>query len=207
MYKNPYKGKFIVIEGLDGAGSSTQASRLTEYLSDKNMRISLTKEPTDNLIGGLVRSQLGGDWKSGAVCLQLLFTADRAYHLKKRIIPLLKKGVNIVTDRYFFSTIAYGNLGVKDWNWLLKINEKFMLPDMTFILKVSSKICAERMRISRFHKELFEKEEKLKKVWKNYERLAKEFENVFVIDGERAVEIVSYDIINKAKLILNKANN
>jgi dTMP kinase len=163
-------------------------------LEKKGKKVHLTKEPTSYLIGGLIKSQLTHDWKSSPECLQLLFCADRAHHLEKEIIPLLKKGIFVISDRYFFSTIAYGNLEIEDWEWLKKINEKFLLPDLTFFLKVSPKVCLERIKESRFEVTLFEKEKILEKVWQNYERLAKEFKNIFIIDGERTINEVFLEI-------------
>jgi dTMP kinase len=195
MIKNPYKGKFIVFDSLDGAGNSTQVKLLADYLNKIGKRTHITKEPTSSLIGGLIKSQLTHDWKSSPECLQLLFCADRAYHLEKEIIPLLKKGINVISDRYFFSTMAYGNLEINDLNWLIEINKKFILPDLTFFLKVSPRICIERIKKDRFEITLFEKEEILRKVWKNYEILAKRFKNVYIIDGERSIEEISNEII------------
>jgi len=190
MFKNSYKGKFIVFDSLDGAGNSTQVKFLADYLNKIGKKTHITKEPTSNLIGGLIKSQLTHDWKSSQVCLQLLFSADRDYHLEKEILPLLKKGINVISDRYFFSTLAYGNLEIKDLDWLIKINEKFLLPDLTFFLKVSPKICIERIKKDRFEITLFEKEKILKKVWQNYQKLAKRFKNVYIIDGEKPIEKV-----------------
>lgn len=187
MIKNPYKGKFIVFDSLDGAGNSTQVKLLADYLNSIGKRTHITKEPTSSLIGGLIKSQLTHDWKSSQICLQLLFSADRAYHLEKEVIPFLKKGINVISDRYFFSTMAYGNLEIKDLDWLIEINKKFILPDITFFLKVSPKICIERIKKDRFEITLFEKEKTLKKVWKNYEILAKKFKNVYIVDGEKPV--------------------
>ncbi len=194
MKKNPYPGKFIVFDSLDGSGQSTQAKLLAETLNKVGKRTHITKEPTSYLIGGLIKSQLTHDWKSSQVCLQLLFCADRAYHLEKEVIPLLKRGINVISDRYFFSTLAYGNLEIKDLDWLIKINEKFLLPDITFFLKVSPKVCLQRIKKDRFEVTLFEKERILKKVWQNYEKLAKKFPNIFVIDGERSIEEVAKEI-------------
>lgn len=196
MIKNPYRGKLIVFDSLDGAGNSTQVKLLADYLNKIGKKTHITKEPTASLIGGLIKSQLTNDWKSSQVCLQLLFSADRAYHLEKEVIPLLKREINVISDRYFFSTIAYGNLEIKDFDWLIKINEKFFLPDLTFFLKVSPKVCLERIKENRFEITIFEKKETLAKVWKNYQRLAKEFENVFIVDGEREVENVFKEIKN-----------
>ncbi len=194
MLKNPYKGKFIVFDSLDGAGNSTQVKLLADFLNKIGKRTHVTKEPTSYLIGGLIKSQLTHDWKSSAECLQLLFCADRAYHLEKEIIPLLKKGINVISDRYFFSTIAYGNLQINDLDWLIEINKKFILPDLTFFLKVSPKVCIQRIKKDRFEITLFEKEKTLKKVWKNYEILAKKFKNVFIINGERQIEKIVEEI-------------
>lgn len=199
MKKNPYKGKFIVFDSLDGAGNSSQVKLLADYLNKIGKKTHITKEPTSGLIGGLIKSQLTHDWKSSQVCLQLLFSADRAYHLEKEIMPLLERGINVISDRYFFSTMAYGNLEVKDLDWLIEINKKFILPDLTFFLKVSPKTCIERIKRDRFEITLFEKEKVLAKVWKNYEILAKKFKNVFIIDGEKEIKKVHEEILKITK--------
>jgi dTMP kinase len=208
MIKNPYSGKFIVFDGLDGSGISTQAQKLVDFLNLPEQKqkfghtgVHLTKEPTSSLIGGLIRSQLSHEWKSSPECLQLLFSADRAHHLEKEIIPLLERGVIVVCDRYFFSTIAYGSLQIKDEKWLYNLNKKFLFPDLTFFLKVSPKICIERIKKTRYGITLYEKEEVMEKVWKNFEKLAKEFKkkNVYIINGERPVNKVFEDIIKIVK--------
>ena len=208
MQKNFYPGKFIAFEGIDGSGKTTQASRLYDWFNKDSKKpvAYLTREPTNSMIGGLVRSRLTSDWKSGHECLQLLFSADRAYHLEKEIIPLLKKDIIVITDRYFFSTIAYGAVEIKNAEWLVEINKQFILPDITFIIKVSPRICFERMESARFHIELFEKEEILTRVWQNYENLSKRFKNVNIIDGERPIEEVFSQIkkVVLSQLINNK---
>lgn len=210
MQKNPYSGKFIVFEGLDGSGSTTQSSKLRDFFNKSPQKFilgrsfaHLTKEPTNNIIGGLIRGQLTGDWQTRPECLQLLFAADRAHHLEKEIIPLLKDGMIVISDRYFLSTIAYGASEMEDKDWLIEINKPFILPDLTFLIKVSPKICIERLKADRFHIELFEKENVLTKVWRNYEDLAKRFENVYIIDGERPIEEVFTEVKNLARSKLN----
>lgn len=201
MKKNNYLGKFIVFEGLDGSGQSTQASKLVDFLNrpEQKLRLGhagahLTKEPTPNLIGGLIRSQLNGDWKSSQECLQLLFTADRAHHLEREIIPLLERGITVVCDRYFFSTVAFGSIGIKDSKWLLDLNKNFLMPDFIFLLKVSPKICISRIQGARYSTELFEKENLLTEIWKEYDKLSKGFKNTCVINGEKPVDKVFEDI-------------
>jgi len=194
MYKNHYSGRFIAFEGLDGAGSTTQAKKLSVYLRKRHKKVHLTKEPTNNLIGGLIRGQLTKEWRTGPECLQLLFTADRAHHIEKEVIPLLKQGITVITDRYFFSSVAFGSLGIEDREWLREINDRFILPDITFILKVSPKVCLQRINESRFHLELFEEEADMEKIWRTYADLAQEYGDVYIVSGEKSEEEVFMEV-------------
>lgn len=200
MKKNPYKGKFIVLEGLDGAGTSTQIDLLAKYFKKKKIKVHLTREPTQYLIGGLIKSWLSNDWGSTPECLQLLFTADRAYHLKKEITPLLEKGFTVISDRYLFSTLAYGLLEIKDREWLLEINKRFILPDITFFIDVSPGICIERMKKDRFSLELFEERRKLKDIRKNYYEIFEKFKDIHIISGERPIN----EVFKEIKKIIQK---
>ncbi len=175
--------RFIVFEGLDGSGQSTQADILAARLNHDKKSI-VTKEPTNNLIGGLIRAQLTKEWSSTQECLQLLFAADRAHHLERVVEPALAKGMNVVSDRYMFSSIAYGAVNT-DREWLKQINSRFRIPDHTFYLDVEPEICIERMAKSRFEFELFEQLDYLKKVRENYLALSKEFDNFHVINGDQ----------------------
>ncbi len=195
------KGKLIVFEGLDGSGKSTQAARVAEYLNGPAQKlvfgykgVHLTKEPTTNLIGGLIRSRLNGDWQSSSECLQLLFAADRAYHLEKEVLPLLEKGVMVISDRYFFSSIAYGGLDL-DSEWLASVNKNFFPPDFTFFIDVSAKTGMERISGERYELTLFEKEKELAKVRTNFHKTLKQFKNVFMINGEQSPDEVTRNIL------------
>jgi dTMP kinase len=195
LFEAPSKSLFIVFDSLDGAGNSTQVKMLADYLKSRGLKAHITKEPTSGLIGGLIKSQLTHDWQSSPECLQLLFSADRAYHLEKEIVPLLQKGVSVVCDRYFFSTMAYGNLGIKDLDWLIEVNKKFLFPDLAIFLKVPARVCIERIESDRFEITLFEKEKILQQVWQNYEKIAKKFKNIHIVDGEQSIEKISEQII------------
>lgn len=209
--KNSYEGLFIVFEGLDGSGSSTQASMLSSKLRENGYVAFSTKEPTNNIIGGLIRGQLTHDWSASLECLELLFAADRAHHLDREIIPALKDKRIIISDRYFFSTVAFGSLEL-DKNWLIELNRQFIYPDITFILKVPAKDCIKRMKKSRFEMELFEEEKKLTKTWHTYAWLAENYPNVYVIDGTQSINQIHgevYEIIKgflKKKKIEGKTN-
>jgi dTMP kinase len=193
MLKTTYPGKFIVFEGLDGAGKSTQALRLLDYLRDtRGIRAHYTSEPTPHLIGGLIRSQIRGDWHSSNECLQLLFSADRLYHLEKEVIPLLEQGIHVLCDRYFLSTAAYG----EDMEWLLGLNQKVLLPDIMFLLEMSPEKSIERIHSNRtggIH--LFEKTAILAQVASRYATLKERFADIVVpINGERTIDEVTKDI-------------
>lgn len=205
MIKNPYPGKFIVFEGLDGSGKSTQAALLARDLKESGVKVHATFEPTQYLIGGLVRSYLANDWKSTPECLQLMFCADRAYHLGKEIVPALTAGATVISDRYFFSTVAYGAMDM-DLDWLADLNRNFIIPDLTIVLESDPKLCVERMAKERFSVELFEKIEMLKKIWKNYLLVAKKFSceaEVAVIDGDRSIPVIFKDVKKIAKNCIN----
>ncbi len=211
MKKNEHPGLFVVLEGLDGCGLTTQSVRLVEYFSRKGTKAYLTKEPTDNVIGGLIRGALSHVYKLPPEVLQLLFAADRGHHLNREIIPLLKKKRIIVCDRYFWSTVAFGSLNL-DFKWLLEINQHFIFPDIIILLKVPPELCVKRIRRNRFDFELFEKLEQLKKVWKTYEWLEEKYKNkrVVIVDGVGKIEEVEARILAavsgspKAKRLLGK---
>ncbi len=188
---------FIAFEGLDGSGLTTQASRLREWLNNKGYEVYLTKEPTDGLIGSLIRGVLRKELVIDAETLALLFAADRMHHTKN-IIKLLDEGVIVITDRYRLSSYAFQSIEV-DLDWLKKINEKTLTPDLTFIIDTPPLICIRRIQKQRFHVELYEELEKLEKIHAIYHKLAEEESNIFLIDGNRPVEAVSSDIFVRIK--------
>lgn len=201
MYKNCYLGKFIVIEGLDGSGASTQVELLTEFLNKKGYPAIPTKEPTiETEPGRIIEKVLNKELKIPSSELQELFSKDRKEHLETIVIPSLKKGTLVVSDRYFLSSLAYGSLDL-DLEWLIQINESFLLPDITFLLKVSPEICIQRIKKRKKKLTLFEKEETLAKVWRTYELLSKRFQSVYIINGERTKQ----EVFNEMKEILEYA--
>lgn len=185
---------FIAFEGLDGSGSSTHSKLLTEKLEKKGYATLHTKEPTsDTHIGKMIREILQHKWEVSPETLQLLFSADRSEHLWSKIEPALQNGQIAITDRYFFSTIAYGAMDV-DYDWLKEMSKHFRVPDITFLAKVEPEECIKRIvgRGSEF--ELFEKKEKLEKIWKNYERVMEEYPNFYLLDTTKPMEDVEDEI-------------
>jgi dTMP kinase len=198
MKKNPYKGKFIAFEGLDGSGQTTQVNLLKDYLIRSGFEVVSTKEPTwDNEAGKWVNNTLHQNKKLNSEELKLLqekFAEDRNWHQKNIIEPALKEGKIVITDRSQFSSFAFGAASGVDLNYLFSLNEKFIEPDVIMLLKVSPKICLGRIHKRGEKQTLFEKEKQLEKVWDIYEKLAKKFKNIVVVNGEKPIEEIHKNI-------------
>ncbi|MBI2577443.1 MAG: deoxynucleoside kinase [Candidatus Wildermuthbacteria bacterium] len=111
-------------------------------------------------------------------------------------MPALEKGMWVITDRYFFSSMAYGTAAGVNLEWIIERNNKLLMPDITFLLKTSPDVCIERIQKRGAPKTLFEYKEHLEKVWKAYESLAAKFPTIAVINGEQSIEAVAKDIRN-----------
>ncbi|MCL5239267.1 MAG: dTMP kinase [Candidatus Marsarchaeota archaeon] len=187
------RGAFIVLEGLDGSGISTQATYLETRLRQQGYKTLLTKEPTTGLIGGMIRAALKENWNTSFKSLQLLFCADRARHLEDEIEPALDKDRIVICDRYMFSTLAYGFAAGVDTHWLFNVNREFRMPDLTIFIDISPDISMSRIGSGREKRELFEKRETLGKVRKAYLNLAKRF-RFRMVNGEQDVAETSREV-------------
>ena len=186
-----YPGKFIVVEGLDGSGQTSQTSLLKDFFIEKGYQVVLTKEPTqDSEAGKKIKEILEKKIETNPLELQKLFAEDRKEHLENTIIPALKQGKMVISDRYFLSTFAFGTAHGADLNELIEMNDNFLLPDLIFLLKVNPKVCIRRIEKRGDPKTLFEKEEKLAKVWEIYKILPNKIDNIYMIDGEESIEEV-----------------
>jgi len=195
MIKNNYPGKFIVVEGLDGSGKSAQIKLLIDFLRQKDKEVIETKEPTiESESGRKIKQALRKEIIIEPLELQKLYTQDRKEHLENKVIPSLKDGKFIVCSRYAFSTFAYGYSDGLDVDLLIKMNDNFLLPDLTLVIDVSPESCIKRIEGRGDLKELFEQQEKLTKVNEIYKKLPQMFENVAVVNGERPIPEVFEDI-------------
>jgi len=180
---------FIVFEGIDGSGLTTQSKILGKYLEKRGKKVFLTKEPTENLIGKIIRKILKGQRKLNQETLALLFAADRSMHMD--IIKERLKDSFVICDRYYFSNYAYQMLDV-DIEYLIQINSRFLKPDLTIFLNVPPEVCKKRIDENREHIEIFETLETLERIKKNYleimERFRREGFNIAEIDGNRSIE-------------------
>lgn len=139
------QARFIVLEGLDGAGTTTQAVRLQEALQDRGLAVEGTSEPSDGPIGRVLREHIGGAIALSPEAAALAFTADRADHLDRVIRPALDRGRWVVCDRYLLSTLAYQGAEGVDPEWVLDASGGFDVPDLTILLDVPTDTLAERL--------------------------------------------------------------
>jgi dTMP kinase len=203
MFKNIYPGKFIVVEGLDGSGKSVQIDLLVEYLKNKNKEVIVTKEPTiESEAGRKIKQALRKEITVEPMELQKLYVQDRKEHLENKVIPALKQGKFVVSSRYAFSTFAYGHSDGLDVDLLVKMNDNFLLPDLTIIVDVSPESCVKRIEGRGEEKELFEQKEKLTRVNEVYKKIPEMFGNVVAVNGEKSIPEVFSDIIIEVNRLL-----
>ncbi len=138
------KGLFITFEGIDGAGNTTQSYLLAEWLKKHGFNVLLTKEPTVNDIGSLIRKKLKSPIISHPAVDALLFAADRVEHVYGTIIPALNNGIIVISDRYKESSIAYQSAQGLSQKWIGILNKYAIEPDLTIILDVEPEVSLSR---------------------------------------------------------------
>ena len=143
------KGKFIVLEGIDGCGKTTQINELSKWLPksgliDKNATLIKTREPGGSILGREIRDMILNTNKSNSPSILtelLLYSADRAEHISKIILPALQNGNWVISDRFSGSTLAYQGYGREINIDIIKKLENIVCqnikPDLTFFLEIS----------------------------------------------------------------------
>ncbi|MBA3392550.1 MAG: dTMP kinase [Deltaproteobacteria bacterium] len=190
--------RLIVLEGLDGAGTTTQARRLVEHVRASGGKAHGTREPSDGPIGKLIREMLtGGHVIPGQQICQgtfgLLFAADRLDHLQREVEPQLAGGVLVVSDRWYHSSLAYQGTGA-DRDWIAMLNGRARKPDLTIFLEVRPEVAAARRVAAGRVQELFEDVRMQEEVAAGYEATIAELtaagERIETIDGEATPDAV-----------------
>ena len=191
---------FIVFEGIDGAGTSTQIKKLVESNPQKYIA---TAEPTKGETGLFLRRMLAGDFQVDERTNAYLFAADRCEHIygKNGVLQLITEGKTVVSDRYFFSSLAYqaSSCG-KELPELL--NSPFPLPEYLFYFKIDPQISLERVNARNEKKEIYEKIELQQKIAALYEEVITGYENpeksqemkIIRIDATKSIEIIAAEI-------------
>lgn len=211
LRRNPYKGKYYALEGVDGSGKSTQIEKIKSYLEKKGNTVIITSEPMrEGKIQEVIRDALFAKIKIPSSAYQNIYSADRAVNHISIVEPALKRGDTVITHRSIWSTPAYGLLDLGENYDFKKLNSilvsqgnfsayhQFLCPDKTFYLRISASHAITRLQHMDKTKDIYEKKEKLAKIVTGYEMLVKEFpEEFIVIDGERDEEEVTQEIIER----------
>ncbi len=195
--------RLIVLEGLDGAGTTTQARRLADHLSAQGHAAHVTREPSDGPIGVLIRQMLtGGHAIPGQALSQstfgLLFAADRLDHLQREVEPRLAAGVTVISDRWYHSSLAYQGTGA-DRDWITVLNARARRPDLTLFLEVRAEVAAARRAAAGRIQELFEDIRMQEEVAAGYRatnaELIAQGERIETLDGEATQDEVFAQIL------------
>jgi dTMP kinase len=175
-------GAFICIEGLDGSGKTTQAKLLVAKLR-KSHNAVYTAEPSRGKIGAFIRNRcLYGEKRLSTVVEALLFAADRIEHVENVVLPALKQGKLVVSDRYLYSSLAYQGVSGLSLEWIETINAHALKPDLAVFIDVDPKTVMDRLKPKRSVMENMETQQKVRNIYMKF--VAKG--DLVRLDGDRA---------------------
>ena len=199
---NENKGRFIVLEGIDGAGKTTQAELLEKYLVASGRQVARTAEPTGYAGGVALRAALGGKVKKSECEMAAMFVLDRIEHNIHEgdgIEALLANGYDVICDRYYYSTLAYQGHSTS-YEWVKAMNllcPEIRKPDICIYLDLTPAQSLERISRGRDSVEIYENEETLSAVRKAFYRVFEDLsdrDNIAVVDAYRSPEEIFEDI-------------
>ena len=193
------RGLFIVIEGVDGSGKSTQAKLLADYLRKKGRNVHHTAEPTETGLGGMVRDGLSGIYPRTREEMAAMFAADRVAHNvnpKNGIKKHMEEGTDVVCDRYYYSSLAYQGVdGAMEWVMGINLGCPVITkPDLCLFLDMDPEKCHERIHAGRTHFEIYE--ENAAMIAETRRRygivfdMLKDRDNIAIIDSTGTIEEV-----------------
>jgi dTMP kinase len=190
---------FIVLEGIDGSGTTTQLGRLEQHLQRRGRKVHTTREPTQGPIGRLLRELLLGGHRRpdgsavDGLTMALLFAADRRDHLGREIEPALGAGADVVSDRYLLSSLAYqAQEAARDW--VAGLARELRTPDLTLLLDVPVATAAARRRAAGRIEERYDADEVQARVAARYRELCAADPRALILDASGSIDEVSRDI-------------
>ncbi len=197
-------GKFIVFEGIDGAGKSTQIARLRAALEEMGHTVHQTAEPTDLDTGRMLREALAGKVARSAAEMATLFTLDRIAH-NREIGAALAAGQIVICDRYYYSSLAYQG-SLCDYEWVKQMNvgcAEIRRPDLCVFLDLSPKDAIARISARGEAAEIYEKEETLALFRDTFHRVfASLSDRVAIVDAAPAPDRIAAQVLAAVKEIL-----
>jgi dTMP kinase len=195
------KGIFIVIEGLDGSGKTTQAALLAEKFK-KNHSVLLTAEPSHGKTGTFIReSCLYENTRLPTEAEALLFAADRVEHMYSEVKPALDEGKLVICDRYIYSSLAYqGNSGLS-LDWIKTINARALQPDICIFIDVPPEKVIERLQRKKSVMETLETQQKVREVYMKYVDKGE----LVRVDGDKEKERVAEELFKTVSGLIKTA--
>ncbi|MGQ0505483.1 MAG: dTMP kinase [Myxococcaceae bacterium] len=195
------RGCFIVLEGLDGAGTTTQLHRISAALRERGARVHTTCEPSTGPVGTLLRQALtqrlrlpDGNGLPDET-LALLFAADRMDHLAAELEPAMERGEIVLCDRYVLSSLAYQGVTLP-MAWVEKLNARARTPDLTLFLKVNLATAAKRRAERGGEPELFDsKQAAISRRYDEAIALRGSAHRLVALDGSDTVEAITVEAL------------
>ncbi len=208
------EGLFIVLEGVDGAGTTTHTRLLSAALGSRGLPVRTTREPSDGPIGVQIRQFLTGrlvvpglqgprppSWTTMA----LLFAADRMDHIESTILPNLNDGVTVVSDRYYHSSVAYqsitGGGEPETVAWVKAINQHARRPDLTIVLDIPAEVSERRRTERNIGREIFDDGDLQAQLGRFYREIDQHFpgEQIVHVDSNRPQPDVAADVLRHVR--------
>jgi len=197
------KGVFICLEGLDGCGKTTQTRILTKRLRNEGYGAVSTAEPSRGRIGQFIRKCcLHGDKRLPPVVEALLFAADRFEHVNNEVLPALKEGKIVVSDRYVYSSLAYQGAAGLDLKWIEMVNEHAVRPDLAVFIDVDPETVIGRLKPKKSVMEDLQTQREVRKVYLKFVEKG----DLTRIDGNKSESEVAETIFQVIAAFLEKAN-
>jgi dTMP kinase len=194
------KGFFICLEGLDGCGKTTQAKLLVRRLR-RSCDAVYTAEPSGGRIGRFIKKYCLHSGKRGSGVVEaLLFAADRFDHVENTVLPALNKGRIVVSDRYVYSSLAYQGATGLDMEWIAKINEHAVRPDLAIFIDVDPETVVQRLKPKKSVMENLETQRKVREVYMKFVEKGQ----LIRVDGNKSKSEVAQDLAAVARKLLGK---
>ena len=201
------RGRFIIIEGIDGSGKTTHIPLLAKRMISEGRRVYTTAEPTVSLSGGMLRDALRGVTKKTTCEIAAMFLLDRINHNVNPVNGIekfLAAGVDVICDRYYYSSLAYQG-SETDFDWVLDMNlncPEIRKPDICIFLDLEPEKCLERISKDRMVTEIYEERDRLERYRKRYFdifEMLKFTDNIAIINTSGTIEEVAEEIYSKVK--------
>ncbi|MGC8998761.1 MAG: dTMP kinase [Candidatus Bathyarchaeia archaeon] len=187
------RGFFICVEGLDGCGKTTQAKILVRRLQKIGYNAIYTAEPSRGKIGRFIKRYcLHGKKRVSGIVEALLFAADRYEHVETEIIPALKDGKVVVSDRYMYSSLAYQGAAGLNLDWIRRINEHAVSPNLAIFIDVEPDTVIKRLKPKKSVMENLETQRKVREVYLKFV----ENGELVRVDGNKSKSEVAEEIFS-----------